>query len=67
VVHGNRADQDDVAARIAAQLPDDERPPKLIDRRLDPRAGYRAVHLEIRREGILLEVQVRTALQQTPR
>lgn len=63
VVHGTRADQDDVVARVAAQLPDDERPPKLIDRRLDPRAGYRAVHLEVRREGILLEVQVRTALQ----
>jgi hypothetical protein len=40
-----------------------DRPPKIIDRRLDPRASYRAVHLEIRREGILLEVRVRTALQ----
>jgi ppGpp synthetase/RelA/SpoT-type nucleotidyltranferase len=63
VVHGTRADQDDVVARIATQLPDDDRPPKVIDRRLDPRAGYRAVHLEIRREGVLIEVQVRTALQ----
>ncbi|HEX6357007.1 RelA/SpoT domain-containing protein [Actinophytocola sp.] len=63
VVHGTRADQDDVVARIAARLPDSNRPAKIIDRRVDPRAGYRAVHLEIRREGILLEVQVRTALQ----
>jgi ppGpp synthetase/RelA/SpoT-type nucleotidyltranferase len=63
VVHGTRADQDDVVARIATKLPDGDRPPKIIDRRLDPRSGYRAVHLEIRREGILLEVQVRTALQ----
>jgi ppGpp synthetase/RelA/SpoT-type nucleotidyltranferase len=63
VVHGTRADQDDVVARIAARLPDNNQPPKIIDRRLDPRSGYRAVHLEIRREGIRLEVQVRTALQ----
>jgi ppGpp synthetase/RelA/SpoT-type nucleotidyltranferase len=63
VVHGTRADQDDVVARIAARLPDGDRPAKVIDRRLDPRAGYRAVHVEIRREGILLEVQVRTTLQ----
>jgi ppGpp synthetase/RelA/SpoT-type nucleotidyltranferase len=63
VVHGTRADQDDVVTRIAARLPDGDRPAKVIDRRVDPRAGYRAVHVEVRREGILLEVQVRTALQ----
>lgn len=63
VVHGTRTDQDEVVARIAARLPDGDRPAKIIDRRLDPRAGYRAVHVEIRREGILLEVQVRTTLQ----
>jgi ppGpp synthetase/RelA/SpoT-type nucleotidyltranferase len=62
VVHGTRADQDDFVARVVARLPD-ARPTKVIDRRLDPRAGYRAVHIEVRREGILLEVQVRTALQ----
>ena len=63
VVHGTRADQDDVVARIAARLSAGDRPPRVIDRRMDPRAGYRAVHLEIRREGILIEVQVRTTLQ----
>jgi len=63
VVHGTRIDQDEIAARISTLLPDDGRPPKLIDRRADPRSGYRAVHLEVRREGILMEVQVRTALQ----
>jgi ppGpp synthetase/RelA/SpoT-type nucleotidyltranferase len=63
VVHGTRVDQDEVVARIGAELPDDDRPPKLIDRRADPRSGYRAVHLEVRREGIPIEVQVRTNLQ----
>jgi ppGpp synthetase/RelA/SpoT-type nucleotidyltranferase len=63
VVHGTRTDQDEIAARIGAVLPDESRTAKLIDRRADPRSGYRAVHLEVRREGILLEVQVRTTLQ----
>jgi ppGpp synthetase/RelA/SpoT-type nucleotidyltranferase len=63
VVHGTRTDQDELAARICAVLPDGGRPAKLIDRRADPRSGYRAVHLEVKREGILLEVQVRTELQ----
>jgi ppGpp synthetase/RelA/SpoT-type nucleotidyltranferase len=63
VVHGTRADQDEIAARIGALFSDGDRQPKLIDRRADPRAGYRAVHLEVRREGILIEVQVRTNLQ----
>lgn len=62
-VNGTRINQDDVVAWIATRLPDGDRPAKIIDRRVDPRAGYRAVHLEIRREGILIEVQVRTALQ----
>jgi ppGpp synthetase/RelA/SpoT-type nucleotidyltranferase len=63
VVHGTRLDQDDVVAQIGAALADDGRPPKQIDRRADPRSGYRAVHLEVRRVGILIEVQVRTSLQ----
>lgn len=63
VVHGTRAEQDEITKWISVVLPDDGRPPKLIDRRADPRSGYRAVHLEVRREGILLEVQVRTSLQ----
>jgi ppGpp synthetase/RelA/SpoT-type nucleotidyltranferase len=63
VVHGTRTDQDEVAALISAEFSDDSRPPKLIDRRADPRSGYRAVHLEVRREEILIEVQVRTNLQ----
>jgi ppGpp synthetase/RelA/SpoT-type nucleotidyltranferase len=62
IVHGTRSDQDELVGRLA-DLFRAERPPKLIDRRADPRTGYRAVHLEIRRGGILIEIQVRTALQ----
>lgn len=63
VVHGSRSDQDEIVALIGAELSDAARQPKLIDRRADPRSGYRAVHLEVGREGILIEVQVRTTLQ----
>jgi ppGpp synthetase/RelA/SpoT-type nucleotidyltranferase len=63
VVHGTRADQDDLVGHIIELFPDDARPPKLIDRRVEPRAGYRAMHLEVRRGGIPIEIQVRTALQ----
>src|SRR5262245_46214664 len=36
VVHGTRANQDEIAAQIGAVMADDGRPPKLIDRRADP-------------------------------
>jgi ppGpp synthetase/RelA/SpoT-type nucleotidyltranferase len=63
VVHGGRTEQDEITTKIAELFLDKDRPPKWIDRRAEPRSGYRAVHLEVRREGILIEVQVRTALQ----
>ena len=36
----------------------------IIDRRQQPSHGYRAVHVVVRHEARLIEVQVRTALQQ---
>jgi len=63
VVHGTRADQDELARQIAELFRDDARAVKFIDRLAEPRAGYRAVHLEVRRDGILIEIQIRTALQ----
>lgn len=63
VVDGTRTDQDLVVQQIADLFTGGDCRTKIIDRRLDPRAGYRAVHLEVRREGIPLEVQVRTSLQ----
>jgi ppGpp synthetase/RelA/SpoT-type nucleotidyltranferase len=35
----------------------------VIDRRADPRAGYRAVHVVVRIDGLPVEVQFRTELQ----
>lgn len=37
--------------------------PKLVDRRVKPTFGYRAVHVVVRINGRLVEVQLRTALQ----
>jgi Region found in RelA / SpoT proteins len=36
---------------------------RLIDRRVDPRAGYRAVHVVAKLSGMPLEIQVRTRCQ----
>jgi Region found in RelA / SpoT proteins len=36
---------------------------KIVDRRIDPRFGYRAVHLVARVNGIPVEIQIRTELQ----
>lgn len=62
VVDGSRADQDVVVARLGALFAA-QGVVKRIDRRADPRQGYRAVHLEVRHEGVTVELQVRTALQ----
>jgi ppGpp synthetase/RelA/SpoT-type nucleotidyltranferase len=53
-----RVEQDVLAARVKDVLGG-----RIIDRRSEPRWGYRAVHLEVRRNGMYIEVQVRTVLQ----
>ncbi|THA57757.1 hypothetical protein E6P78_30985 [Streptomyces sp. A0958] len=64
VLATGRVEQDAVTALImdlfAKSCP---REPKLIDRRKDPSAGYRAVHVVIYPEGVAVEVQVRTRWQ----
>jgi ppGpp synthetase/RelA/SpoT-type nucleotidyltranferase len=49
--------------RIASLFSDEERPPKLVDRRFEPLRGYRAVHVIVTVNKRLVEVQVRTRLQ----
>jgi hypothetical protein len=58
----NRSEQDDLVRKVSALL-GRERSPQIIDRRLDPRFGYRAVHIVARVRGLPVEVQVRTARQ----
>lgn len=54
--------QDDLTERVS-QMFVHEGPVRIIDRRVDPRAGYRAVHVIARLDGIGLEIQVRTTVQ----
>jgi ppGpp synthetase/RelA/SpoT-type nucleotidyltranferase len=58
-----RAEQDAIVARIVAEFADADRPPKVKDRRVEPSAGYRAVHVVVSVQGLPVEVQVRTWLQ----
>jgi ppGpp synthetase/RelA/SpoT-type nucleotidyltranferase len=53
--------QDKLVASIALGFGDSVR--KIIDRRQDPRSGYRAVHVILNVDGSFTEVQVRTNLQ----
>jgi hypothetical protein len=59
VIDGERPDQDRVVERIHQLFPD----AWTIDRRVRPSYGYRAVHVIVRTQGCLVEVQVRTYMQ----
>jgi ppGpp synthetase/RelA/SpoT-type nucleotidyltranferase len=54
-----RSQQDQVVQRIVRRFPDAE----VIDRRVRPSFGYRAMHVVVRTQGRLVEVQIRTHLQ----
>jgi ppGpp synthetase/RelA/SpoT-type nucleotidyltranferase len=63
VVTGGRAAQDQMAERIQDVFMDGVRAPRIIDRRLKPVQGYRAVHVIVYPDGYPIEVQVRTEWQ----
>lgn len=51
--------QDDIAALVASTFPSS----KIVDRRLHPTHGYRALHVIVEADSFPLEVQVRTWFQ----
>jgi hypothetical protein len=59
----DRRGQDVVVADLVRVFSDEERPPKVIDRRAEPMHGYRAVHVIAFPGGAPLEIQVRTRWQ----
>ena len=63
VRYGSRTDQDEIVRRIVEEFSDGARPPKVKDRRAEPIAGYRAVHVIVTVQDLPVEVQVRTHLQ----
>jgi hypothetical protein len=63
VVPAGRAEQDRVVEQICGLFVDGARPPRLIDRRVRPVQGYRAVHVIVYPDAYPIEVQVRTQWQ----
>lgn len=59
VVRGGRSEQDQTVEQITGYFPAS----RVIDRRVKPSSGYRAVHLVVTVDGWPVEIQVRTALQ----
>lgn len=58
-VSGSLAMQDEVRDLILARFEGS----RAIDRRVDPRSGYRAIHIALKCEGCWAEIQIRTPLQ----
>ncbi len=63
VVGRLRTEQDQARDEICEIFEGFPRLPVVIDRRVDPKHGYRAVHVIVYPEGIPVEVQIRTTLQ----
>lgn len=59
VVGETRVLQDQVVQQVVENFPDS----RIRDRRRSPSAGYRAVHIIVKADGLPVEVQVRTDLQ----
>lgn len=63
VLDGGRAEQDSTVSQLVDEFETSDRPVKVVDRRSDPRSGYRAVHLVVSVDGLPVEIQLRTDLQ----
>ncbi|MET3424431.1 hypothetical protein BJ973_003643 [Actinoplanes tereljensis] len=64
IVDGGWVDQDAVVARIVSHFESwTSRSSRIVDRRVRPSRGYRAVHVIVFPEGVPVEIQVRTELQ----
>jgi ppGpp synthetase/RelA/SpoT-type nucleotidyltranferase len=63
VIDGGRLEQDQVAQQIIEAFADCPKAPEPIDRRANPSHGYRAYHVVVYEDGMPVEVQIRTKLQ----
>lgn len=59
----DRRGQDELVAQLVELFGSARRKPKVVDRRVKPMHGYRAVHVVVFPEGFPLEIQVRTRWQ----
>jgi ppGpp synthetase/RelA/SpoT-type nucleotidyltranferase len=55
--------QEYVVSTVVTLFTSGESVPKVIDRRSDPRSGYRAVHVIAKVDGLTVEIQIRTHWQ----
>lgn len=58
-----RREQDEARDRICGHFTAADCPCRVVDRRENPSHGYRAVHVIVQADGIPVEVQIRTELQ----
>jgi len=63
VARVDRRGQNAIVQQLIDVFGEDPRSPKVIDRRLAPVHGYRAVHVVVFPEGVPVEIQVRTLWQ----
>jgi hypothetical protein len=63
VIPGRLRDQDHARYQIIHAFEDDRFSPRIDDRRMTPSAGYRAVHVIVKQDGLPVEIQIRTELQ----
>ena len=63
VTNGGGAAQDHLRDVIVALFKDNGRKPVVINRRTDPRFGYRAIHVIVYLNQFPVEIQIRTQLQ----
>lgn len=59
----DRTGQDEIVRQLVDLFSADPRPPKVVDRRVTPIQGYRAVHVIVFPRGVPVEIQVRTRWQ----
>jgi ppGpp synthetase/RelA/SpoT-type nucleotidyltranferase len=59
----DRPTQDNLVKGLVDLFSDETRQPKVIDRRIKPMNGYRAVHVIVFPQGVPIEIQVRTRWQ----
>jgi len=65
IIVPDRPTQDDAAARIRSHFEGPDLLCKEVDRRKDPSYGYRALHLIVNVGSVLVEIQIRTDLEDT--
>lgn len=63
IICSDRDEQDEIVEAVVHCFADGARPPKIKDRREEPKHGYRAVHVVVTVQDLPVEIQIRTGTQ----